>query len=251
MELLLVTLRDHSYIEDRILYFLNIAQYYQKLKSYEKALNYFEIASSLIGEYEAELYIWVYQKETDSVYLNKFQSLRKFRFIYTGTFDEYVYRQQLTLPGHPAECMKFCFDIFREMIEMERKVLQQSPGLESDFSSNTLRVEKRESSNPNDSISSKAVDLIFYLGEEKIGEASVSGIDTKEGFFYNFEISKKYRGHGYGSLILDWCLQHYSITELTVRKDNETAIHIYKKFGFHTYQEIIQDGHKMLHMKRK
>lgn len=112
-----------------------------------------------------------------------------------------------------------------------------------------LTVKTEKTSNPNDTLSSKAVDLTFYDGNDKVGECSVSSIDTDRPFLYNLEVFKKYRGKGYSHDIMKYVLSHYKIFELTVDKDNEIAIELYKKHGFKLYCEF-KDGNEWVYDMR-
>ena len=61
-------------------------------------------------------------------------------------------------------------------------------------------------------------------------------------YIQDFIISKKYRNHGYGSLLIDeskkWALKHNSdYLRLSVIPKNETAIKFYKKNGL--YEQMI------------
>lgn len=105
-----------------------------------------------------------------------------------------------------------------------------------------LRVEATESNNPNDSQSSKAVELTFYLGNDKVGEAAVSGYDTGAGFLYDLEVVKRFRGKGYSKQILDYVMKNYSVTDLSVADDNEVAISLYEKFGFKLKKTFNSNG---------
>lgn len=114
----------------------------------------------------------------------------------------------------------------------------------------TFRSEKdfdvkiKNTENPNDSLSKKAINLKFYLDNKFIGEASISAIDTPNGFLYDFEVEKKYRGKGYGKRILKYILKNYKVTDLTVTVDNEIAINLYKKCGFKIKKKIHDDINK-------
>ena len=105
-----------------------------------------------------------------------------------------------------------------------------------------LRVEATESNNPNDSQSSKAVELTFYLGNDKVGEAAVSGYDTGAGFLYDLEVVKRFRGKGYSKQILDYVMKNYSVTDLSVADDNKVAISLYEKFGFNLKKTFNSNG---------
>ncbi|MCM1532565.1 MAG: GNAT family N-acetyltransferase [Ruminococcus flavefaciens] len=95
----------------------------------------------------------------------------------------------------------------------------------------TARV--TESENPNDWKSKKAVDIKFFNDKHvKIGEASVSGIDTKEPYLYNIEVYPRYRGKKYGNAIMRYLMRMYNPTELCVESDNVPALKMYERFGF-------------------
>lgn len=107
-----------------------------------------------------------------------------------------------------------------------------------------LRVESEEITNPNDTLSNKAVKLSFYDKNVKIGEASISAIDTNNGFLYDFEVFKQYRGRGYGRRIMQYIMSHYSVTDLTVDSSNMVAINLYKSFGFKRKQSYYDKVNK-------
>lgn len=107
-----------------------------------------------------------------------------------------------------------------------------------------LRVESKEITNPNDKLSSKAVKLTFYDKNAKIGEASISSVDTNNGFLYDFEVFKPYRGRGYGRRIMQYVMSHYSVTDLTVDLSNTVAINLYKSFGFKRKQSYYDKVNK-------
>lgn len=105
-----------------------------------------------------------------------------------------------------------------------------------------LTVRKTDTTNPNDSVSSKAVKLNFYDGKDRVGTAGVSGYDTRKGFLYDLEVMKKYRGKGYGKRILDYVIKNYSVTDLSVAADNDVAINMYKKAGFRIKKTFDSNG---------
>lgn len=105
-------------------------------------------------------------------------------------------------------------------------------------------VKVTDTENPNDSLSKKAIKLKFYIMNNLIGEASISAIDTNNGFLYDFEVKKKYRGKGYGTKILKYILKNYKVTDLTVTTDNDAAIHLYKKCGFKIKKKINDEINK-------
>lgn len=110
----------------------------------------------------------------------------------------------------------------------------------------------KESINPNDTLSSKAVDLQFYdENRNHIGEGSVSAIDTDNAFMYNLEVFSKYRGKGYGNSIVSYILAHYKVTDVTVEIGNDVAISLYKKFGFKKIKNFRENGRSMILMQRR
>ena len=95
-----------------------------------------------------------------------------------------------------------------------------------------LIVQAKKKDNPNDKVSPEGVFLSFYLGKEKIGEVGISAIESEMPFLYDLEVKEKYRGQGYGSIILEYCIAKYKVNDLSVSIDNEKAISLYKKHGF-------------------
>lgn len=113
----------------------------------------------------------------------------------------------------------------------------------------TATEEKRD--NPNDHDSPTGVKLTFFdINKNKVGEASISAIDTPNGFLYDVEVFEKYRGQGYGNSIMQYVLKHYKVTELTVEKGNTVAMSLYKKFGFHRAIDFKENGKDMIDMRK-
>lgn len=101
-----------------------------------------------------------------------------------------------------------------------------------------LQVHKKDTTNPNDDLSQKAVELTFFDNNKKIGECCISSIDTDRPFLYNLEVVPSERGKGYGTEIMDYCIKNYNAKEVTVDTDNKVAIHLYKKLGFDTIKKF-------------
>lgn len=120
------------------------------------------------------------------------------------------------------------------------KSIQESSSTK--IAGSNLTVRKTDTTNPNDSVSSKAVKLNFYDGKDRVGTAGVSGYDTRKGFLYDLEVMKKYRGKGYGKRILDYVIKNYSVTDLSVAADNDVAINMYKKAGFRIKKTFDSNG---------
>lgn len=113
----------------------------------------------------------------------------------------------------------------------------------------TATEEKRD--NPNDHDSPTGVKLTFFdIIKNKVGEASISAIDTPNGFLYDVEVFEKYRGQGYGNSIMQYVLKHYKVTELTVEKGNTVAMSLYKKFGFRKEIDFKENGKNMIDMRK-
>lgn len=115
--------------------------------------------------------------------------------------------------------------------------------------STKFQVKEEATDNPNDPISSTATKLTFYLQDEKIGEASISAVDTTTGFLYDVEVFPKYRGKGYGTDIMHYIMTNYNVTELTVEQSNTKAIKLYEKFGFTIRKRFRENGKPMYDMQ--
>lgn len=113
----------------------------------------------------------------------------------------------------------------------------------------TLTIKRKVSENPNDPVSKLAHNLSFYLDDKKIANISISAVDSKKAFLYNFDVVSKYQGKGYGTAILKYVLSHYKVNELTVDKSNTRAIKLYKRFGFKTGVEFKENGKTRIDMK--
>lgn len=66
----------------------------------------------------------------------------------------------------------------------------------------------------------------IYVGAGKKGQ------DKNYGFIQTLEVLKQYRGYGLSNSLLDDAIKKYNAVDLTVYKDNEVAIKLYKKHGF-------------------
>lgn len=115
--------------------------------------------------------------------------------------------------------------------------------------SHKLTVKSKPRNNPNDTVSPKGVKLDFYDGNDHIGEASISSVDTDQGFLYDVEVFEKFRGQGYANDLMKYILSHYRVNELTVEKGNDIAINLYKKFGFKKAMDFKENGKDMIDMK--
>ncbi len=114
-----------------------------------------------------------------------------------------------------------------------------------------ITVKTTPTTNPNDRESTKAVKLDFYDNDKKIGIAYISAIDTNNGFIYNLEVYKKYRGNGYANDIMNYILKNYKARSLSVLKTNTIAINLYKKFGFKVTQSYKWGKQDLYYMELK
>ena len=133
------------------------------------------------------------------------------------------------IPGFTTvEFMNLMEEIGQEIPHAYNSKYDVKPYIDTD----DLTVRKTKTKNENDSVSSEAVKLDFYLNKEHIAEASISAVDTGKGFLYDLEVFKKYRGQGNGTKIMQYILSHYKVSDLSVDTDNTPAIKLYTKFGF-------------------
>ena len=80
-------------------------------------------------------------------------------------------------------------------------------------------------------------------------------IDTIPAFdgykwFGSFRISKKYRNHGLSEQILKLAIDKYGAGALSVNKDNEIAIRIYKKLGFEISKTRLDDEYYFMYLSK-
>ena len=59
-----------------------------------------------------------------------------------------------------------------------------------------------------------------------------------EDSFFNLIVKKEYRRQGLGTILAKDAMYKYKGKDLTVRKDNEVAVNLYKKLGF----IVVSDG---------
>ena len=67
--------------------------------------------------------------------------------------------------------------------------------------------------------------------DKLVGHVFVNNSKDK-GFIFNLEVMKEYRNRGIGTKLLDLAVKKLGGYDLTVKKNNETAISIYEKYGF-------------------
>ena len=64
---------------------------------------------------------------------------------------------------------------------------------------------------------------------QKIGRAE---IETGKKYLACFEIYEPFQNKGYGQDALKQLIEKYDVQYLSVKKENERAIHVYEKLGF-------------------
>ena len=78
---------------------------------------------------------------------------------------------------------------------------------------------------------------LFFYDKELVAVLSVEYKENGENWIQAIEIVKKYQGYGLSEQLLDIALKEFKATYLSVNKNNELAIYIYKKKGFAVYKE--------------
>lgn len=74
--------------------------------------------------------------------------------------------------------------------------------------------------------------LVDTKTKDQIGHAFVYHTKKDKGFIFNINVDPKYRGKGYGKILLDDCVKKYGGYDLTVDCDNKIAVNMYLKYGF-------------------
>lgn len=73
-------------------------------------------------------------------------------------------------------------------------------------------------------------EIELFANGIKIGEAEV---EVKGGMLSRLFIYEPYQNKGYGTKVVKMLCDDYGIKCLWVKSDNERAIHVYRKCGFH------------------
>ena len=73
-------------------------------------------------------------------------------------------------------------------------------------------------------------EIELFANGVKIGEAE---IEVKGGMLSRLFIYEPYQNKGYGTKVVKMLCDDYGINCLWVKSDNERAIHVYRKCGFH------------------
>ena len=72
---------------------------------------------------------------------------------------------------------------------------------------------------------------------EAIGHVFVHTNKKDLGFIFNLEVTPSYRRQGYGWILIDDAVRRFEGVDLTVRCDNEPAVHLYLDYGFEIYKK--------------
>ena len=75
-------------------------------------------------------------------------------------------------------------------------------------------------------------EIIIDKKSDKVIGSVLVGNKKDKGFITDLWVDKKYQGQGLGSRLLKDAINKYGGVDLTVKKDNDIAIHMYKKYGF-------------------
>lgn len=81
-------------------------------------------------------------------------------------------------------------------------------------------------------IDSYSGEIIIDKKSDKVIGSVLVGNKKDKGFITDLWVDKKYQGQGLGSRLLKDAINKYGGVDLTVKKDNDIAIHMYKKYGF-------------------
>lgn len=111
-----------------------------------------------------------------------------------------------------------------------------------------LRMESRQRNDEG-----KSLVLSWYNDKEFVATVLVDTIPASDGYkwFGSFRVSKKYRGSGLGDQIMDLIISSkYKAGALSVYKDNEVAINLYKKHGFKISKERTNKDYYFMYLEK-
>lgn len=75
-------------------------------------------------------------------------------------------------------------------------------------------------------------EIIIDTDKDKIAGYVFINNKKDKGFIFNLIVKKEYRRQGLGTILAKDAMYKYKGKDLTVRKDNEVAVNLYKKLGF-------------------
>ena len=97
------------------------------------------------------------------------------------------------------------------------------------------------------------VEHLIVLRDETDSPAGFMGIQGHR--LEMLFLSPEARGKGFGKALLQYGIDHWGVSELTVNKQNPQAIGFYQRMGFTTYKErpLDEEGrpYPLLYMKRQ
>ena len=93
-------------------------------------------------------------------------------------------------------------------------------------------------------------DILIDTSENALIGRVLIGNKKDKGFITDLVVDKKYRGLGFGNMLLDSAINKYNGVDLTVKKNNSIAIDMYKKRGF-VVDDSLSVGKDMHYMRLK
>lgn len=93
-------------------------------------------------------------------------------------------------------------------------------------------------------------DILIDPSENALIGRVLIGNKKDKGFITDLVVDKKYRGLGFGNMLLDSAINKYNGVDLTVKKNNSIAIDMYKKRGF-VVDDSLNAGKDMHYMRLK
>lgn len=92
--------------------------------------------------------------------------------------------------------------------------------------------------------------ILIDTNEDVLIGRVLIGNKKDKGFITDLVVDKKYRGLGFGNMLLESAIDKYNAIDLTVNKNNSIAIDLYKKHGF-VVDGSIDAGKDMSYMRLK
>lgn len=115
-----------------------------------------------------------------------------------------------------------------------------------------IEASPRNCDNTNALSDGKSIELVFTDPESSsnIGIGCINFTNDDHPFLYNFYINPEVRGKGYGHAAMQYMIDRYHISVLSVLSDNGPAIRLYESFGFHVGYSYVDHGSHLLCMVR-
>lgn len=126
---------------------------------------------------------------------------------------------------------------------MKTKFLDYQNSEDLDLMISFFKNEKNKSENfryfdsrPFEIIENHLVTILFILEDDIVGYGHLDVEDDV--VWLGIIVSENYRGMGYGKKIIEELIKHYDgDIQLSVDKQNQNAINLYKKFNFSIFRE--------------